>query len=69
VLPRYRCDREFETHRVRGGPSLVFVMCYVGSDLWDGLITQSEDPYWVGVSNCVRYILITNFCALIIIYS
>jgi len=44
-------------------------MCCVGSDLWDGLITQSEEPYQVGVSNCVRYILITNFCALIIIYS
>ena len=28
-------------------------MCCVGSELWDGLITQSEEPYRAVVSNCV----------------
>ena len=33
--------------------SLVFIVCGAGSDLCDGLITRSEESYWVCVCVCV----------------
>jgi hypothetical protein len=46
-------DHSFESHWGHGCSSLVFVVCCVGSSLCDGLITRSEESYWVCVYNCV----------------
>ena len=38
-----------------GVSSLVHVVCCVGSDLCDELITRSEESYWVCVCVCVFF--------------
>jgi hypothetical protein len=42
-------DCGFDSRRGHGCSSLVFVVCFVGSGLCDGLITRSEQPYPVYV--------------------
>jgi hypothetical protein len=39
---------------------LLCSLCSVGSDLYDKLITLSEESYWVYVSNCVWSISLKN---------
>jgi hypothetical protein len=43
------CDRRFEYHRGHGCSSCVFVLCCVGRELCDELITRSEESYHVCV--------------------
>jgi hypothetical protein len=45
-------NRGFESCRVHNSSSLVFVLCFVCSGLWDELITRSEDSYRLCVSKC-----------------
>jgi len=47
----YGWDREFKSRRVHECPSPVFIVCCVGIGLCDGLITRSEESYFVCVSN------------------
>jgi len=46
-------DCRFDSRRGHGCSSLVFVVCCVGSDLCDELMTRSEQPYSVCVCVCV----------------
>jgi len=45
-LQPFECwDRGFESRCGHGYSSVVFVVCYVGSGLCEGLITRLEKPY------------------------
>jgi hypothetical protein len=51
----YSRDRGFESRWGHESSSLVSVVCCVGTDLCNELITLSEGSYWVCVSNCVWF--------------
>jgi len=54
ILQSLDCrDRGFESSWGNECSSLVFVVCCVGSDFCDDLITRVEESYRVHVSNCV----------------
>jgi hypothetical protein len=62
LRPVHRWDRGYESRWGHGWSFAVFVLCRVGSGLYDELITRKEESYRVCVCVCVCVCLCVSNC-------